>query len=120
VLKHANSSSQGRVALLPEARRKFLEYAKGEKVVFVLWTAGRILALNKRQMQRAMEPRKQKKWVFVANTRYNYFPLMRRLGSALSYFFFFFLAAFFFVAIECLLESLLLRARFLTRVGSHS
>jgi hypothetical protein len=51
----------------------------------------------------------QKKWVFVANTRYNYFPLMRRLGSAMNYFFFFFLAAFFFVAMECLLEILLPR-----------
>jgi hypothetical protein len=78
VLKHANSSSQGRVALVAEASRKFLESAKREKVVFVLWTAGRVTApLNKNEMQRTKE--QAKKWVFVANTRYNYFPLMRRL-----------------------------------------
>jgi hypothetical protein len=44
------------------------------------------------------------KRVFLANTRYNYFPLIDRsfhgdLAPLLGYFFFFFLAAFFFVAI---------------------
>ena len=122
MLKHANSSSQRRVAWpLAEASRKSLESQKGGKVVFVLWTTGRGTEAQKKAgaAGEGEEPA-QKKWVFVANTRYNYFPLMRRLRSALSYFFFFFLAAFFFVAIECLLKVLLPRARFLTRKGSHS